>query len=76
MNYTIQQLLDMNTNFILISDRGRYSNFINKVCRVSLNLKNNKYEIVSVADKGRCYRTDLYCNVLAYTENENPEYFL
>ncbi len=77
MNYTIQQLTELDTNFILLSDRGRYSNFINKVCRVSLNPKNNKYEIVSITDNdNRCYQTDLHCNVLAYTEKENPEYFL
>ncbi len=77
MNYTIKQLVEMDTKFILLSDRGRYSDYIGKVCTVSLNPKNGMYEIESDGEvSNRCYSTEITASVLAYTEVMNPEYFL
>ena len=73
-NYTIKELLD--TTFIIVSDRGRYSNFTGEECQVQLNPKNNRYEITKVNDNKRCYRTNLDCNVLCYRSDINPEYFI
>ncbi len=77
MNYTIQQLIDMNTKFILISDRGRYSNYIGSVCQIIPNPNGiMTYEIHKVPSTGRCFGVDPENNVLAWTETLNPEYFL
>jgi hypothetical protein len=74
MNYTIEELL--NTSFILLSDRGRYSQFIGEECVVNLNPKNNRLEITKVSDNDRCYRTNLHINVLCYRKDIHPEHFL
>ncbi len=78
MNYTIQEIIDMNTEFILISSRGRYSAYIGELCTIRLNPSNNCYEMrmLNYINSNRCYQVNHDSNVKAWTKEENPEYFL
>ena len=75
MNYTIQELLTLG-NFILLPGKDYYTNFAGKICSVSKNPKNNKYELICVDNPRSCYITSLDTTVLAYTKKDYPEYFL
>ena len=69
----IKDLLDV--TFIIISDRGRFSQFVGKECKVEISKKKYKITTVNKSDKSY-YISDPDWYILCYRSDINPEYIL
>ncbi len=75
MSYYPKDLLG--TEFILEFGVGHYSNYVNSICIIQLNSKNNNYEMtLKNSNTSRCYSLSEDSKIYALTKETHPEYFL